>query len=149
MCVHRYTCMCVYTVEQISFCLFLILHLKKNLCLLLFFAVWKKQLFPGKKVANSTLQPPGYMCQTQLVFLLSSIYSSHSAKGSSMDFIIETVCQGSVAIEYQIIFEGTIWWSDRIYRLALSFHLLQIYNYFPRENKSVHCISWTLVGLLC
>lgn len=68
------------------------------------------------------------------VSLLSSICSSHSAKGFSRNSVTETVCQGSVAIEYQIMFQCTIWWSDKNCRLTLDLHLPKIYNYFPRKK---------------
>ena len=86
---------------------------------------------------NSALQPPGCMCQTQLVSQLSSIYCSHSAKGSSWDFNTDRVYQSSVVVEYHNIFKYINWLSERIYRLALCFHLLQIYNHFPRKKKNL------------
>lgn len=133
--VHKYTCMYDYTVEQISFCLIPYASVKKLLYLLLLFTVWMRQLLPGKQMDNSALQPPGCMCQTQLVSQLSSIYCSHSAKGSSWDFNTDRVYQSSVVVEYQNIFKYINWLSERIYRLALCFHLLQIYNHFPRKKK--------------
>lgn len=135
MYVHKYTCMYDYTVEPITFCLIPYASVKKLLYLLLLFTVWMRQLLPGKQMDNSALQPPGCMCQTQLVSQLSSIYCSHSAKGSSWDFNTDRVYQSSVVVEYQNIFKYINWLSERIYRLALCFHLLQIYNHFPRKKK--------------
>ena len=77
-----------------------------------------RQVLPGNKMDNFVLQPQGRMCQTHHVSPLSGIYPSHSAKGFSRDFIIDSACQGSAAIENQIISEYTIGWNDRIYRLA-------------------------------
>lgn len=93
-----------------------------------------RQLLPWRKWIILFCNPKSSCIRHMDVSLLSSIYSSPSAKGSYRDFMIEIVCQGSVSIEYQIMFECPRWWYCRIYRLILSFHLPKFITIFRGEN---------------
>ena len=98
----------------------------------------------------------------QIHTAISSVYVSYSAYLPAEQYLLLLFCQSLLQglchldclpglcgnwISYLIC---TIWWNDRVNRLALNFHLLLISNDFcPRQNKVIHCIPWTLVSLLC
>ena len=100
-------CVCIdihaYTMKQISFCLCPCAPFLNFMPSIIFHSV-NEATFPGRKWIILYCSPKSSCVRHIDVSLLSSIYSSSSAKGSSRDFMIETVCQSCVSTEYRTIF---------------------------------------------